>query len=197
VNNTVRANSIMGSVIVNKPIEYEQWHRLRNQIEDALDDAARVEKRVVDCQHSTAEQSDGCSACLRMESERQLIAITAERDEETALRERLSKLLEGVANALKGPPDELTMHSWHDLPELMLKVTTELELLRNIEKAAREIYEEDDAFTVNDAIGKHERDQRLGLLLDEYKKSKMVTVESGRTSCVDAPIANKPRKDEP
>jgi hypothetical protein len=34
------------------------------------------------------------------------------------LNARLSDLLTGVANALKGPPDPLSTHSWHDLPEV-------------------------------------------------------------------------------
>lgn len=34
-----------------------------------------------------------------------------------ALQERLSDLLRGTANALKGQPDERMLHSWHDLPE--------------------------------------------------------------------------------
>jgi hypothetical protein len=33
------------------------------------------------------------------------------------LTDRLSGLLRGVADALKGPPPELTSWSWHDLPE--------------------------------------------------------------------------------
>lgn len=33
------------------------------------------------------------------------------------LTDRLSQLLRGVADALKGPPPELTTWGWHDLPE--------------------------------------------------------------------------------
>jgi hypothetical protein len=42
-----------------------------------------------------------------------------------ALCERLSKLLDGVADALKGPPGELEMHGWSDLPELAAKILYE------------------------------------------------------------------------
>lgn len=38
-------------------------------------------------------------------------------DEEVRLRRRLSALLDGVANALKGPAPDLTRHDWADLPE--------------------------------------------------------------------------------
>lgn len=34
------------------------------------------------------------------------------------LLNRLSDILERTANALKGPPGELKIHSWHDLPEV-------------------------------------------------------------------------------
>lgn len=34
------------------------------------------------------------------------------------LNERLTMLLVGVANGLKGEPEPLTAHSWHDLPSL-------------------------------------------------------------------------------
>jgi hypothetical protein len=47
----------------------------------------------------------------------QLAAKDAEIDEESHLRERMSKLLALTAIALKGPNEELSLHSWHDLPE--------------------------------------------------------------------------------
>lgn len=51
-------------------------------------------------------------------------------DEYDTTNRRLSELLTGVANVLKGPPPELTLHSWHDLPEVAA------ELLRGIEAQA-------------------------------------------------------------
>jgi hypothetical protein len=49
--------------------------------------------------------------------EKQLAAKDAEIEEESQLRERLSDILSRTAVALKGPNEELSLHSWHDLPE--------------------------------------------------------------------------------
>lgn len=76
-----------------------------------------------------------------MSDEQELIArLTAERDEArreldefNGLNERLSTLLHGVANALKGEPEPGTGHSWHDLPELAARVMADREALRNDE----------------------------------------------------------------
>ena len=46
--------------------------------------------------------------------------------EQDALRERLSSILTHVANALKGEPDELSKHSWHDLPEIAATLRQQL-----------------------------------------------------------------------
>jgi len=55
------------------------------------------------------------------ESLRERLALdpSAEEDPEhaTFLLSKLSALLEGVAKGLKGPPEAMTLHSWHDLPE--------------------------------------------------------------------------------
>jgi hypothetical protein len=42
------------------------------------------------------------------------------------LVERLSALLTGVADALKGKPEPNTAHSWHDLPQLAAKAAAAL-----------------------------------------------------------------------
>lgn len=39
-------------------------------------------------------------------------------EELTAQRDMLADILTRTANALKGPPAELSAHSWHDLPEV-------------------------------------------------------------------------------
>ena len=39
-------------------------------------------------------------------------------DELTAQRDKLADILTRTANALKGEPAELSLHSWHDLPEV-------------------------------------------------------------------------------
>ena len=46
------------------------------------------------------------------------VELRAEAVEQGALLDRLSGILTRTANALKGEPDELTLHSWHDLPEI-------------------------------------------------------------------------------
>ena len=49
--------------------------------------------------------------------DKQLATKDEEIAEDSHLRERMSKLLALTAIALKGPNDELSLHSWHDLPE--------------------------------------------------------------------------------
>lgn len=39
-------------------------------------------------------------------------------DDDSRLIKKLSDLLSGVCNALKGKPPDLVMYSWHDLPEV-------------------------------------------------------------------------------
>lgn len=49
-------------------------------------------------------------------------AAKREVDEFCDLQARLGDLLAGTAAALKGAPAPLTMHSWHDLPEVAQRV---------------------------------------------------------------------------
>ena len=42
------------------------------------------------------------------------------------LQDKLSVILTNTANALKGEPDELSMHSWHDLAEVATELKTQL-----------------------------------------------------------------------
>ena len=51
-------------------------------------------------------------------------------DEYVQLTDRLGQLLTGVAAALKGEPDELTLHDWSDLPQLASRVMADLEEAR-------------------------------------------------------------------
>ena len=44
--------------------------------------------------------------------------LEAELSDTDRLCDKMSDILTRTANALKGEPDELTMHSWHDLPEI-------------------------------------------------------------------------------
>lgn len=48
-----------------------------------------------------------------------------EHEEEVALRERLADILIRTANAIKGEPEPLTSHSWHDLPEAHARAVAE------------------------------------------------------------------------
>ncbi len=52
-------------------------------------------------------------------------ALAEELAEESALRDGMRELLTGVANGLKGQPEDLCMHDWSDLPDLALR-TAEL-----------------------------------------------------------------------
>jgi len=47
-------------------------------------------------------------------------------DEGDQLRTRLSTLLTGTANALKGPPPDLVWHDWSDLPAVAAKTVEAL-----------------------------------------------------------------------
>lgn len=55
-----------------------------------------------------------------------LAALEQEANEEDALRERMSGLLTKSVNAIRGEPAELSLHSWHDLPELCNRLVEKL-----------------------------------------------------------------------
>lgn len=55
-----------------------------------------------------------------------------------ATTEKLSNLLKGCANALKGDPGPLTQHSWHDLPEVAKVLVEQNEALVRENKALRD-----------------------------------------------------------
>lgn len=52
------------------------------------------------------------------ELEARISDLELEAQLETCIREKLSEILTRTANVLKGEPDELTVHSWHDLAEI-------------------------------------------------------------------------------
>ena len=64
--------------------------------------------------------------------------LKAEVEEESALRERLAKLLAKTAIALKGEEAALTKHSWHDLGWCAAEVVYERDKLRNQVTAMRD-----------------------------------------------------------
>lgn len=54
----------------------------------------------------------------------ELLRMRDELDEGNQLRDRMGRLLTGVANALKGDPPPLVWHDWSDLPDVAKKVAT-------------------------------------------------------------------------
>ena len=67
-------------------------------------------------------------------------ALRAEVDEADARAGRFAELLRATADALKGPPQPLALHSWHDLPEVAAALRAEVERLRAMRDAEREEY---------------------------------------------------------
>jgi hypothetical protein len=52
--------------------------------------------------------------------------LETEQHEDHCLRESMADKLTRIANVVKGPPPPLTLHSWHDLPEVVEKRLVEL-----------------------------------------------------------------------
>jgi len=77
-----------------------------------------------DCQHGRLARS--CEIC-ELEAE---LAIAED------LREKMASILTRSVNAIRGEPETLHLHSWHDLPELIDKLLAELEALQNQEPVA-------------------------------------------------------------
>jgi len=64
-------------------------------------------------------------------------ALRAEVDEADARAGRFAELLRATADALKGPPQPLALHSWHDLPEVAAALRAEVERLRAMRDALK------------------------------------------------------------
>ena len=77
-----------------------------------------------DCKHGRLARS--CEIC-ELENE---LAIADE------LMEKMASILTRSVNAVRGEPETLHLHSWHDLPELIDKLLAELEALQNQEPVA-------------------------------------------------------------
>lgn len=60
--------------------------------------------------------------------------LHAELVESDALREKMSDILRRTANALKGEPDDLTLHSWHDLTEVAMTLRYEVDAIAAIKE---------------------------------------------------------------
>jgi hypothetical protein len=71
---------------------------------------------------------EGTSYCELAES--RVKKLEAEVNEYVQLTDLLANLLHATANALKGPPEPLHLHSWHDLPEVAAALATERDKLR-------------------------------------------------------------------
>ncbi len=65
-------------------------------------------------------------AQLKIESGQVIARLTAELHHEEELRNKLTDILTRTAAALKGPPHELQMHNWADLPEVAAAVPKSL-----------------------------------------------------------------------
>ena len=80
--------------------------------------------------------------------------LVAEINENDALRDRLSELLTGTANALKGNPGEDRLHDWSDLPKVAADLVAENENLCTVMMAAAvEISEHWDAHCDDEGYG--------------------------------------------
>lgn len=55
-----------------------------------------------------------------------LLNQDAELADADALRDKLAAILTRTADALKGPPAELSLHSWHDLPDVAQELRSRL-----------------------------------------------------------------------
>ena len=51
-----------------------------------------------------------------------------------ALREKMSDILRRTAAALKGEPDDLALHSWHDLTEVAMTLRYEVDAIAAIKE---------------------------------------------------------------
>lgn len=71
-----------------------------------------------------------------IEAAAELRRLHAELAESDALREKMSYILRRTATALKGEPDddELTLHSWHDLPEVAMTLRCEVDAIAAIKE---------------------------------------------------------------
>ena len=64
----------------------------------------------------------------------ELRRLHAELVESDAMREKLSAILRRTATALKGEPDEFSVHSWHDLLEVAMTLHYEVDAIAAIKE---------------------------------------------------------------
>ena len=94
--------------------------------EKATEQAGAYEQRLRNLEASMTAAVAGCQKRIADMKENERLT-----DE---IRMKMGRILDGAAVVLKGQPDEPSMHSWHDLPELCEQLIRELATLR--EKAA-------------------------------------------------------------
>jgi adenosine deaminase len=78
----------------------------------------------------TAEEANRALHAQVLTLQKRADVAEQEREEEIAVRERLSQLLSRTAAGLKGPPSDHVMHDWSDLPKLARNLRVEVEGLR-------------------------------------------------------------------
>lgn len=98
---------------MNQPDQTYRIQHLERERDQALAYARKLEQGLASFQHGQRIAADNC---VRLEHK--LAESDTALDGAVHIVDDLSKLLHGVANALKGPPGDLSAHSWHDLPEL-------------------------------------------------------------------------------
>lgn len=83
-----------------------------------------IATQLEDAAHAFA-RGDDASMDLLTTAVRRLRELEQEEDFNYLLQGRMGKILNDTANALKGPPDELALHSTHDLAEVAARLVRE------------------------------------------------------------------------
>jgi hypothetical protein len=98
---------------MNQPDQTHRIRHLERERDQVLEYARKLEQGLSSFQHGHRIASDNC-----MRLERKLAESDTALNDAVRTVDNLTDLLHGVANALKGPPGDLSQHSWHDLPGL-------------------------------------------------------------------------------
>lgn len=88
--------------------------------------AVALANTVLDCPHCDPDADLAVLArqflrarWLLTAAEARIAELEAEVEEDHSLRESMADKLTRIANIVKGQPPPLTLHSWHDLPEVV------------------------------------------------------------------------------
>jgi len=93
------------------------------QLGDTADELNRLRDRA---QTALAERDRARTALAEAQAE--VTRLWTELSARDSTRERMASILDRTAEALKGPPADNVMHSWHDLPDLAARVRTAIAL---------------------------------------------------------------------